>query len=79
MLPQQSINIKVPLQDDTKVIVEPRIENSNQTWPPAQLCTVKNGEISIENSSDQPAHIKSKYHHFQLRTTEENNFQDKTC
>ena len=77
LLPQQSVMVKVPVNDHEIVLVEPRIENSNKLFPQPQLCTVTNGEIEITNNTEEPAILKSKNHHIQLRITEKIPTNDK--
>ena len=71
ILPEQSVAVRVPFDDNNTVLVEPRIENSNKTWPEPQLCQVNNGVINIKSSTKDPAFIKTKIHHIQVRVTEE--------
>ena len=71
LLNNQTITIAVPIEDGNQVIVEPRVENSNKSWPIPQLCQVRNGAIEINNSSDKPMQFKSKQHRFQLVSTKE--------
>jgi hypothetical protein len=72
LMANQSIAVKVPFDDGNKIIVEPRVENSNKTWPVPQLCEVKNGHIDINNDSNKPIHFKNNEHHIQLvKTTEQ--------
>ena len=71
LLPDQSITVKVPIEDNETVLVEPRIENSNKLWPQPQLCTVINGEIKVANKDTLPTILKTKQHHIQIRPTEE--------
>ena len=78
ILPEQSIAVRVPIDDDKTVLVEPRIENSNKTWPQPQLCIVKNGKIEITSTAKTPAFIKTKIHHIQVRVTEETPTSTKT-
>ena len=61
----QSITVKVPFDEGQKIIAEPRIENSNKTWPIPQLCVVKNGHIDISNNTNKPVHLKHNEHHLQ--------------
>ena len=58
------LNVVLPIEfkDDEFVYIEPRIENKVKEWPPAQLLPVKNGLISIENSTDKPVSIPKEVH-----------------
>ncbi len=71
LMHDQGITIKVPFEDGNKVIVEPRVENTNKTWPVPQLCMVKNGNIEVNNTLHKPIQFKKKEHHFQIVPTTE--------
>ena len=69
LLQNQAIAVKVPLEDGKKVIAESRLENKVKHWPQSQLCEVRNGKISVENSTKKPIHFSNKDHHIQLVQT----------
>ena len=71
LMHDQAISITVPFEDGKQVIVEPRVENCNKTWPLPQLCQVKNGVIEVNNNSNKPIQFKSKEHHFNVVPTSE--------
>ena len=71
LLQNQSVSVKVPLEDGKQIIVEPRIENSMKHWPTPQLCLVKNGTVEINNMSNKPVHLKGKEHQLQIISTNE--------
>ena len=71
LLNDQTVTVSVPIEDGNQVIVEPRVENSNKSWPVPQLCQVKNGVIHINNTSEKPIQFKNNEHHFQLVSTKE--------
>jgi hypothetical protein len=77
LLQNQVMAIKVPLEDGVKVVAEARIENKVKHWPQSQLCEVRNGNISIENTTKAPIHFKGKDHHIQLVQTTESPLNSK--
>jgi len=77
ILPQQTIQIKVPLPDYTQVTVEPRLENKLATWPIPQICTINNGEIEIENNLNKPIHPGKHPHKFQINKVQQKDMYDK--
>ena len=69
LLQNQAMTIKVPIEDGKLVIAESRVENKIKHWPQSQLCEVRNGKISVENSTNKPIHFRNKDHHVQLVQT----------
>ena len=58
ILPGQNIDLQVPHKDDTILAIQPWYQNQQQQWPQPQICSVKNGRISVKNNSIEPVHVK---------------------
>ena len=59
ILPSQDLTVTIPFSDNHVVAVEPGPDNPTAEWPTPQLCTVKQGSITIRNDSNTPV-IKGK-------------------
>ena len=71
ILPEQAVTVPVPFQDDTIISVEPRSNNKLHNWPTPQICTVKNGNIEIDNDLKQPLRPGKANHQLQIRSTKQ--------
>ena len=58
-LPDQTIHIKVPHENQTVVLVEPA-PGTKTGWPTPQLCTVKNHTVHVVNPTRQPISVKKQ-------------------
>ena len=58
ILPGQKVDLQVPHKDDTILAIQPWHQNQQQEWPQPQICSVKNGRISVQNDSIEPIHVK---------------------
>ena len=67
ILPGQDIPLSVPYQDSTQLAIQPWYQNKQITWPQPQICSVKNGIISIKNHLNEPIHVKNQTK-IQIRT-----------
>ena len=59
ILPGQEVQFSVPHDDDTILAVQPWHQNKGIQWPDPQLCSVKNGQISVKNNYNEIVHTKS--------------------
>ena len=66
-----SLTIILPPEFDKEesVVVGPRVENANKTWPPPQTCSVINGSISLKNYSEKPVRIPKDVHLVDIQHT----------
>ena len=75
LLPDQVFSVEVPYINGQTLIVEPRLENNNKSWPIPQMCTVKDGKIHV-NNGQSPVFL-SKHHLINLRNTTAKDIQSK--
>ena len=67
LMPKQVFTLNVPHNNGQTVIVEPRTENNNKSWPTPQMCTVKDGKIQVQNG--QTPIMLGKHHLMNIRST----------
>ena len=60
ILPNQEHTVKVPLENDKMVFVEPS-PGAISNWPHPQICTVKENQINIINMSAEPVLLKRQH------------------
>jgi len=70
LLPGQILSLTVPFPDTDIVSVEPGMECSDADWPQPQLCTVRNGAVTIQNDNQLPVILGKDVKTLQVRTTE---------
>ena len=65
------LNVILPpeYKEEKFVLVEPRQQNQNETWPPTQLCKVDDGSISIQNTSGEVISIPKDVHIINIKPT----------
>ena len=66
ILPGQSVRYDVPHPDSTTLAVQPW-HQSRAEWPDPQLCTVRNGAITLKNDTPNPINLP-KSSKIQIRT-----------
>ena len=71
LLPGQTISYNVPHQDETLLAIQPWFQNKNTNWPTPQLCTVRNGQIQVNNNTPTPIYLNKEAPKLQIRTTKE--------
>ena len=54
ILPGQSLEVSVKGEEQEQVAIQPWEQNKNLRWPQPQLCTIKDGKVNIENSTEEP-------------------------
>ena len=66
------LNVILPpeFKEEEFVLVEPRQQNQNETWPPAQICKVDDGSISIQNTYGEVISIPKDVHIINIKPTE---------
>jgi hypothetical protein len=78
LLPDQSLTIQVPYENNSVISVEPWDQNVNTKWPLPQLCTVQNKAITLTNGTQEPVLLGKDIKMLQLRTTMEMQPQSET-
>ena len=66
----------IELAEEEMVLVEPRIENKVQDWPPPQICVVTAGCVEIPNISNNPIRFPKDVHIINISRIEMSNFDD---
>ena len=66
LIPMDAANYK----DGDTIIVEPRAENANQTWPTPRTCSIIDGNCQVINATDQPIIIGKDVRTIGIRTTD---------
>ena len=75
LLPGQDVHLTVELEDGVEICVEPGAQ-SNKSWPESQYQTVKNGKITLRNSTTEPIFLGKEVKNCQIRDTEVPKNQD---
>ena len=68
ILPGQTIQYKVPHNNDQLLAVQPCYQNKQELWPPPQTCKVNNGFISVLNTSGDIIRLNKGNDKVQIRT-----------
>ena len=71
LLPGQSQVVSVKQEDGEVVSVEPWEQNEDPEWPRPELHTIKNGTITLHNSSNKAILLGTKVKQFKIRNTTE--------
>ena len=68
-----TINAVLPIEfkDAKLVVVEPRNENKIKTWPSTQIMPVKEGIVSLENTTENPINIPRDVHLINVKLAHE--------
>ena len=69
LLPGQDVHLSVELEDGAEICVEPGAQSSIE-WAESQFQIVKNGKISLRNSTSEPIFLGKKVRNCQIRETE---------